>query len=169
MRLQIEAELAKPTKQERQGDALQAQARKKQRRPEDTLQIDIINMCKEWYMQLLIDQRWSAEHRKSMLSDWIYHIPNGGGRSKAEGGIFKAMGVKAGVHDLFLMVPVATRVGSFCGAYFELKTDNNDLTDSQIKFGANARSMGYATYETRTTSAFRDQIDGYFYEARPLI
>lgn len=29
-----------------------------------------------------------------------FHPPNGGGRSKAEAGIFKALGVKAGVPDL---------------------------------------------------------------------
>ncbi|WP_425366508.1 VRR-NUC domain-containing protein [Gemmiger formicilis] len=36
----------------------------------------------------------------------LFHIPNGGARSKAEGAIFKAMGVKSGVPDLFLPVPM---------------------------------------------------------------
>lgn len=32
-----------------------------------------------------------------------FHIPLGGKRSKAEGGIFKAMGVKAGVPDIYIL------------------------------------------------------------------
>lgn len=41
-----------------------------------------------------------------------FHVPNGGGRSKAEAGILKAMGVKAGVADLILV---------YCGQHFELE------------------------------------------------
>jgi hypothetical protein len=34
---------------------------------------------------------------------WLYwHTPNGGGRSKAEGGILKALGTKPGIPDLFV-------------------------------------------------------------------
>lgn len=32
-----------------------------------------------------------------------FHVPSGGKRSKAEGGIFKAMGVKAGVPDIYIL------------------------------------------------------------------
>ena len=35
----------------------------------------------------------------------MFHVPNGGGRSKAEAGRFKMEGVKAGVPDIFLPVP----------------------------------------------------------------
>ena len=31
-----------------------------------------------------------------------WHTPNGGGRSKAEGGILKALGTRAGIPDLFV-------------------------------------------------------------------
>jgi hypothetical protein len=47
----------------------------------------------------------------------MYHTPNGGHRSKAEAGRFKAEGVKAGVPDIFL--PVAR--GRWHGLYIELK------------------------------------------------
>lgn len=47
--------------------------------------------------------------RASLPKPWItWHTPNGGGRSKAEAGILKAMGVLAGMPDLFVMGP-ATR------------------------------------------------------------
>lgn len=47
----------------------------------------------------------------------MFHIPNGGGRSRAEAGRFKAMGVKAGVPDIFLPQPC----GGFHGLFIELK------------------------------------------------
>lgn len=49
----------------------------------------------------------------------LHHIPNGGSRSKAEAGRFKAEGVKAGVPDICL--PVAR--GGFHGCYIELKRE----------------------------------------------
>ena len=47
----------------------------------------------------------------------LFHIPNGGGRSKAEAGRFKREGVKAGVPDLCL--PAAR--GKYHGLFIELK------------------------------------------------
>lgn len=35
----------------------------------------------------------------NLVDAWCCHVPNGGGRSKAEGAAFKAMGVKPGVPD----------------------------------------------------------------------
>jgi hypothetical protein len=44
--------------------------------------------------------------RASLPKPWlVWHTPNGGGRSKAEAGILKAMGVLAGMPDLFVMGP----------------------------------------------------------------
>jgi hypothetical protein len=44
--------------------------------------------------------------RAALPSPWIvFHVPNGGGRSKAEAGILKAMGVLAGMPDLFVCGP----------------------------------------------------------------
>jgi len=42
--------------------------------------------------------------RASLPKPWFcWHTPNGGGRTKAEAGILKAMGVLAGMPDLFVM------------------------------------------------------------------
>lgn len=53
--------------------------------------------------------------RASLPKPWLcWHTANGGGRSKAEAGILKAMGVLAGMPDLFVMGPgseVAARNG----------------------------------------------------------
>ena len=44
--------------------------------------------------------------RATLPKPWIvWHTPNGGGRSKAEAGILKAMGVLAGMPDLFVLGP----------------------------------------------------------------
>lgn len=44
--------------------------------------------------------------RAALPAAWIvFHPANGGGRSKAEAGILKAMGVLAGVPDLFVIGP----------------------------------------------------------------
>lgn len=44
--------------------------------------------------------------RAALPKPWLcWHTANGGGRSKAEAGILKAMGVLAGMPDLFVMGP----------------------------------------------------------------
>jgi len=44
--------------------------------------------------------------RASLPRPWIvFHCPNGGGRSRAEGGILKAMGTLPGVPDLLIFGP----------------------------------------------------------------
>lgn len=47
----------------------------------------------------------------------MYHIPNGGQRSKSEAARFKAAGVRAGVPDIFLPCPRSR----YHGLYIELK------------------------------------------------
>lgn len=47
-----------------------------------------------------------AHLRATLPKPWIvWHTPNGGGRSKAEAGILKAMGTLAGMPDLFVLGP----------------------------------------------------------------
>lgn len=48
---------------------------------------------------------------------WMFHIPNGGFRTKSEAGRFKASGVKSGVPDICLPV----KRGFYSGLYIELK------------------------------------------------
>ena len=51
--------------------------------------------------------------RASLPKPWLcWHTANGGGRSKAEAGILKAMGVLAGMPDLFVMGPRTFSEGS---------------------------------------------------------
>ncbi len=73
------------------------------------------------------------------LACWLAHIPNGGARSKAEAGILKAMGVKAGMPDLVL--PIAT--SKYCHGYWELKASPLEKpSDKQIERHAMLRAGG---------------------------
>ena len=48
---------------------------------------------------------------------WMHAIPNGGYRHKSEAGKLRAMGVKAGVPDIFLPI----KRGEYSGLYIEMK------------------------------------------------
>jgi len=64
----------------------------------------------------------------------IIHVPNGGSRGKAEAGIFKAMGVTAGVPDILIF---DDRI------FLELKVWPNKPTDEQLEVMAKLRSIGW--------------------------
>ena len=69
----------------------------------------------------------------------LYHIPNGGARSKGTAGRLKAEGVKSGVPDICL--PVAK--GRFHGLYIEMKVGKNKPTANQIMWIDSLLAEGY--------------------------
>lgn len=76
---------------------------------------------------------------------WLFHIPNGGFRTKSGGAKLKAMGVKPGVSDI--MLPV--RRGNWPGLFIELKKPKLDgkkdsVTQPEQKvWGDHFISQGY--------------------------
>jgi hypothetical protein len=71
---------------------------------------------------------------------WLYHVPNGGMRSKATAGKLRAEGVKAGVPDVCL--PVAR--GGYHGLYVELKRrKGGKLSDKQREWITFLEAQGY--------------------------
>ena len=51
----------------------------------------------------IIHQAIVAHLRARLPAGWLYwHTPNGGRRGRVEGAIFKALGVRAGIPDLFV-------------------------------------------------------------------
>lgn len=96
------------------------------KRGEDTEQISVI----EW-------ADWNTPRYPELKL--LHHIPNGGKRNAAEAARFKAMGVKAGVPDLFLPVPRA----GYAGMYIEMKFGKNKTTDKQNEWIAALRQQGY--------------------------
>lgn len=65
-----------------------------------------------------------------------WHTPNGGARSKAEAGILKSMGVRAGVADLCFVLPGA-RI-----AFIELKSAKGSASPAQKTFRADCEMQG---------------------------
>lgn len=91
---------------------------------------------------------------------WLFHIPNGGKRDKAEAGRFKAQGVKAGVSDLFL--PLAA--GGYNGLFIEMKYGRNKPTEKQLEFMGDMENAGYccrvAYGAENAIEVLRDYMDG---------
>lgn len=69
----------------------------------------------------------------------LYHVPNGGYRSKRTGGRMKAAGLRRGVPDLCLACP---RHG-FHGLYLELKAGKGRATPEQTWWIEQLRAQGY--------------------------
>ena len=64
-----------------------------------------------------------------------FHPPNGGWRSKAEAGIFKAMGVKAGVPDIVVVYQGQAM-------FIELKPPGRSLSANQREFAQTLAAAG---------------------------
>lgn len=80
----------------------------------------------------------------------FFHPANGGARSKAEGAIFKAMGVRKGVPDLVILLPNAG-VG-----FIELKAGKGVLSPAQKQWRDDLRARGYAWAEARSLEEVED-------------
>lgn len=81
------------------------------------------------------------------VTDYLFAIPNGGSRHKAEAARLKATGVKAGVHDL--MLPIARN--GYHGLWVEMKHGKNTLSDDQEAWGERMRLAGYFTVTAWTS------------------
>lgn len=71
---------------------------------------------------------------------YMFHIPNGGLRSKATAARMKAAGVKPGVPDIFLP---ATR-GRYAGLFIEMKYGKNKPSPEQQRYLDRLEREGYA-------------------------
>ena len=87
--------------------------------------------------------RWAVfQSGKYPELDLLLHIPNGGKRRKSEAARVKAMGVKAGVPDMFLPVPR----GGFHGLFIELKAPNGVKSGNQDKWLKALSAQGYSVH-----------------------
>lgn len=88
----------------------------------------------------------------------MYHIPNGGSRTKAEAGRFKAEGVKSGVPDICL--PVARE--QYHGLYIELKRrEGGRLSEAQKLWIEALRKLGYWAIVCRGWEEAAREIERY--------
>ena len=86
--------------------------------------------------------RWAnAQQGKYPELALMYHVPNGGKRSKSEAARFRAMGVKAGVPDIFLPVKRSGHwltipsdlIAPYNGLYIELKRQRGGTVSAAQK------------------------------------
>lgn len=119
-------------------------------RSEDTEQINVVSWA-NWNMNRYPELRW------------LFHVPNGGSRNRAEAVKFKQMGVRAGVSDLCLPYPK----GIYCGLFIEMKYGNNRQQDTQKEFLADMAAAGHfvatcysAEEATKVLEEYLELIDG---------
>lgn len=74
---------------------------------------------------------------------FVFHVPNGGRRSRFEGAIFKGMGTVAGVPDLVVL----WKGGA---GFLELKYGKGSLSESQREIHARLTGLGYPVAVVRT-------------------
>ena len=73
----------------------------------------------------------------------LIHIPNGERRDKATAGRLKAMGVQAGVYDLFLAVARRHEQTLWHGLWLELKYGENKPSQAQVAWAQRMTAQGY--------------------------
>ena len=92
------------------------------------------------------------------IGAYLFAIPNGGKRGKIEAAIMKAEGVRAGMLDLMLAVPVQPHHG----LYVEMKRlKGGRVSESQGDWIERLGSMGYKTAVCRGAEEAKQTILGY--------
>jgi VRR-NUC domain len=90
--------------------------------------------------------KWLDYH--PVIRGHFFHPANGGYRNKLEAIKLKRMGVKAGVSDFFIYVPL----NGFHGLFIEMKKKKGGALSSEQKaFLDNVQCMGYAGYVANGT------------------
>ncbi|MEZ3435705.1 MAG: VRR-NUC domain-containing protein [Lachnospiraceae bacterium] len=95
----------------------------------------------------------------------LFHVPNGGKRNAAEAARFKAMGVKPGVPDLCLPVPM----NGFAGLYIEMKYGKNKTTDAQEEWIEALRRQGYKVAVCYGGEAATKELESYLQGTRTIL
>lgn len=139
----------------------------RQARPEQELQIAIVELCDQLLFPRQVYEKCRALMPPAKVGDHLHHTPNGGGRSKAEAGIFKAMGVRRGYPDLTLDIimhdvdPYRRVPVVYGGWRCELKADNGKLSPDQILIGERLIRMGYVFNVVTSIDEFQDRLSAY--------
>ena len=118
---------------------------------EDTEQINVMSWA-----------NWNINRHPELK--WLFHVPNGGSRNKAEAIKFKQMGVKAGVSDLCLPYPR----GVYNGLFVEMKFGKNRLQETQKAFQSDMIDAGHFVATCYGAEAAIKVIEEYLSLTRPL-
>jgi VRR-NUC domain len=111
------------------------------------------------------------EHRlQTVLAKYLdlnnyqfFAVANGGWRNKVVAAKLKAEGVKAGVADLFILLPNST----FHGLFVEVKIKGNSQQPNQKVFEQKARDCGYEYIIVRSLDELIEKLK--YYESQKFI
>ena len=92
----------------------------------------------------------------------LFHVPNGGKRSKVTAAHMKAAGAKAGVPDVFLPVPRTP----WHGLFMEMKYGKNKPSQEQMQWLFDLTVMNYKTAVCYSMEEARAEILAYLYGAK---
>lgn len=81
----------------------------------------------------------------------IFHVANGGKRSKSEGMYFKKIGVLAGVSDLIILTDKVT-------IFVEVKNEFGKQSDKQKDFQDRVEALGFNYILVRSLEEFQKKI-----------
>lgn len=96
---------------------------------------------------------------------WMYAIPNGGHRHIAVAAKLKAEGVRAGVLDINLPVPI----GICSGLWIEVKYGKNKLTSCQEEWAAGMAELGHGVAVCYTVDQAIAAIEGYLNQGGHIV
>lgn len=85
---------------------------------------------------------------------WLFHVPNGGHRSKSVARELRASGVRAGVPDIFLLAP---RQG-YAGLVIEMKAEDGRVRPEQRAWLEHLAEEHYKVLVCRSWVAAAQQI-----------
>lgn len=91
----------------------------------------------------------------------VFHVPNGGKRSKATGGRLKAGGTKRGVPDVLCLVAREREGRTVPGLAVEMKTAEGSVSREQRGWLAHLAAEGWETRVARSPEEAFDAIVGY--------
>ena len=104
-------------------------AKKRRKTPEEDLQRTVAD-----YLNLIAP----------MHGFWWSHIAHGGRRTKAEAGIFKAMGLKPGIADIMIVAGCTIAASGPRVYWIEIKAPGRDQSPAQIAFQQAMEARGCA-------------------------
>ncbi len=100
--------------------------------------------------------QWLSKH-PDPRTGMIFAIPNGGKRSPRVGAELRREGVRPGVPDLFLPVPL----NKYHGLFIELKTEKGVLSKQQEIWKDSLREQGYKVEICRGLESAQKAINNY--------
>ncbi len=136
-------------------------------RAEQALQI----ACVEWADRAAFPEfvwqssRWLAPPVK--IGEFLHHVPNGGARTPAEGGIFKAMGVRAGYPDLALDLAIVDGEMFWPGWRCEMKAPGEKMRPNQQLRAEQLMRAGYVFDTADTFEQFQAKLYEYLARGTP--